>query len=47
MAGPFPHVQAAENEMLEMKAAAKTNGEIAQYFNYKEQRSSKTIGYMV
>ena len=29
MAGPLPHVQAAENEMLEMKAAAKTNGEIA------------------
>ena len=37
MARPYTHVQAAEKEMREMKAAGKTNREIAEYFGFQDK----------
>ena len=37
MARPYTHVQAVEKEMLEMKAAGKTNREIAEYFGFQDK----------
>ena len=37
MARPYTHVQAVKKEMLEMKAAGKTNREIAEYFGFKDK----------
>ena len=37
MARPYTHVQAAEKEMLEMKAEGKTNREIAEYFGFQDK----------
>lgn len=37
MARKYTHVQVAEKEMLEMKAAGKTNREIAEHFGFKDK----------
>ena len=37
MSRQYTHVQAVEKEMLEMKAAWKTNREIAEYFGFKDK----------
>ena len=37
MARPYTHVQVVEKEMLEMKAAGKTNREIAEYFGFQDK----------
>lgn len=37
MTGPYTHVQAVEKEILEIKAAGKTNREIAKEFGFKDK----------
>ena len=37
MGRQYTHVQAVEKEMLEMKAAGKTNREIAEHFGFKDK----------
>jgi len=37
----YTHVKALEKEMLEMKAAGKTNSEIAEHFGYKDKEVVK------
>ena len=37
MSRPYTHGQVVEKEMLEMKAAGKTNREIAEYFGFKDK----------
>jgi len=37
MSRPYTHIQAVEKEMLEMKAAGKTNREIAEHFGFKDK----------
>ena len=37
MARPYTHVQVVEKEMREMRAAGKTNREIAEYFGFQDK----------
>lgn len=41
MARQYTHVQEVEKEMLEMKAAGKTNREIAEHFGVKDKYEVK------